>query len=82
MERMGFNLRVGERLTSELKAAVGCLMSDADRVQFGTVTPNATPTRIQAACMRELSVVEPGFNYFSRQKTLKRVVRVQNVFQA
>lgn len=31
MERMGFDLRAGERLTSALRGTVGCLMSGADR---------------------------------------------------
>lgn len=31
MERMGFDLRAGERLTSALNGTVGCLMSGADR---------------------------------------------------
>ncbi len=30
MERMEFNLRAGERLTSALGSTVGCLMSGAD----------------------------------------------------
>lgn len=32
MERMGFDLRAGERLTSALRGTVGCLMSGADCV--------------------------------------------------